>query len=114
MRLPCASISAPKPRIVTELRRRGVGLRASTAVSLPSVSAKTLVPSDLTMSGSSTPASWMLVLDESSPTLSDSGAGAATGVVPEPPSLPPPEIGKSGDGRRGGTKGRGGGTWRRA
>ena len=35
MRLPCASISAPEPRIVTELRRRGVGLRASTAVSCP-------------------------------------------------------------------------------
>ena len=91
MRLPCASISAPEPPIFTELRRRGVGLRASTAVSLPSVSAKTFVPSDLTMSGSSTPASWTLVLDESSPTASDSGAGAVTGVGPEPPSLPPPD-----------------------
>ena len=38
-------------------------------VQLPPVSAKTLLPSDLTMSGSSTPASWTLVDDESPPPL---------------------------------------------
>ena len=67
------------------------------------------------MSGSSTPASWMFVVDESSPTRPAAGRGdAAIGVVPEPPSSPPPKAGTSGRGRRGGTNGRGGGTWRRA
>ena len=71
------------------------------------------------MSGSSTPASWMFVPEESGPPLS--GAGAATGTwadgggVPEPPSSPPPETGIGWGGTRGRTRrGGGGGTWRRA
>ena len=95
---------------------RGGGERASTACSLPPVSAKTFVPSDLTMSGSSTPASWTLVVDESPPPapllLSGAGAGVATGRSRRPRRRPtgPGEI------RRGGAIGRGGGggAWRRA
>src|SRR5215204_13066 len=104
-RRPWISSSPPEPGIDTASSLRGTGERASTARSRPPVSAKTVVPSVLTMSGSSTPASWTLVVDESGVV----GAGAATGVV-EPPSSPPPEIGKPGT-RRGGSS-RGGGAWR--
>ena len=38
MRRPCSRISPPAPRMDTELRGRGVGLRASVARSTPSVS----------------------------------------------------------------------------
>ena len=64
---------------------RGVSERASTACSVPFSSAKIVFPSVLTMSGSSTPASWTLVCDVSSGASPAAGEGSALSGVICPP-----------------------------
>ena len=65
--------------------RRGAGPVASTTCTWPPATAKTVRPSVFTRSGSSTPASWRLVSEKSTPALgavtaarSPSGAAGAT------------------------------------
>jgi hypothetical protein len=84
------------------LNSRGASARASIACSVPFSIAQIVLPSVLTVSGSSTPASCTLVCDVSSPPpASLSGAGAAVGIS-----------GRAGIGPGSNVRGGGGGTCR--
>ena len=83
-RLPRSSSWAPQPFAPrsSEPTIRGSPPPAATANSRPCAMAKIVVPSVLTMSGSSTPSSWLLVVEYVEPAAGSAATGWASGAEP--------------------------------
>ena len=62
--------------------RRGFGSLTSTALRCPFAIAKSVLPSVLTMSGSSTPSSWTFVPEKSTPCLGGAAPARAVSAIP--------------------------------
>ena len=81
--------------------RRGFALLTSTAFSFPFASAKSVLPSVFTMSGSSTPSSWTFVPEKSTPCFGGDASRALRGSVVDDARPPPEPVGPDEAGRLG-------------